>query len=85
MDAAHHRLQAKKSIVTIGMQDKSELLLRELDDDFFGAQDDSDASVAAAFFNLSYESQEPSSDEDVPAAWRVDRGASPVHSRAWEQ
>ena len=31
-----------KSIVTIGMQDESELLLHELDDDYFGAHDDSD-------------------------------------------
>ena len=41
MVAAHH-------ITTIGMQDECELLLRELDDDYFGAQDDSEASAAAA-------------------------------------
>ena len=35
-------------IMTIGMQDMRELLFLELDDDYFGVQDDSDASAAAA-------------------------------------
>ena len=73
MVAAHH-------IVTIGMQDESELLLRELDDDYFGALDDSDASAAAASAAAeSYESKEPSSDEDAPAARCVDLDAALVH------
>ena len=69
-------------IMTIGMQDESELLLRKLDDDYFGAQDDSDASTAAVSHAAadSYESQEASSDdyEDAPAARCVDL-ASLVH------
>ena len=39
-----------KSIVTIGMQDESELLFLELDDDYFGVQDDSDACDAATSY-----------------------------------
>ena len=63
----------------IRMQDESELLLRELDDNFFGAQDDYDASVTATFpAGESYESEEPSSDDYVPAARLVDLGASLV-------
>ena len=73
--------------MTIGMQDDSELLLRKLVDDYFGAQDDSDASAAAASHAaaVSYESDEPSSDEDAPAARCVDHGASLLHSRVWER
>ena len=58
------------------MQDESELLLRELDGDYFGAQNDSDASSAATSHAAaeSYESEEPSADdyEDAPAARCVD-------------
>ena len=64
-----------KSIVTIRMQDESELLLPELDNDYIGVHDDSNASVATA----SREPEEPSSNEDAPAAWRVDLGTSIVH------
>ena len=63
--------------MAIGMQDES-ALLHELDDDYFGARDDSDASIAAAAAE-SYESEEPSSDKDTPAAWCVDLSASLVH------
>ena len=66
-----------KSIVTIRMQDESELLLPELDNDYIGVHDDSNASVAAA--SRAGEPEEPSSNEDAPAAWRVDLGASIVH------
>ena len=52
---------------------------------FFGAQDDSDASAAAASPGESYESEEPSSDGDAPVALCVDLGTSLVHSRAWER
>ena len=50
-------------------------------------QDDSDASAAAASHAAaeSYESEEPSSDEDAPAALCVDLGASLVHSKVWER
>ena len=67
------------------------MLLRELDDDYCGLQDDSDASAAAASHAAaeSHESQEPSSDEDAPAERCVDLGASLVHniicSRVWER
>ena len=56
------------------------VLLRELYDDNFGAHGDSDASAAAASDAAaeSYESEEPSSDEDAPAARYVDLGASLV-------
>ena len=75
-----------KGIVMIGMQDKSELLLRELDSDFFGAQDDSEAGIAAASpAGESYESEDHSSDEDAPTAWRVYLGTSLVHCRVWER
>ena len=57
--------------------------MRELDDYYFGGQDDSDVGVAAASpAGESYESEEPSSDEDAPAAQFVDLSASLVHSRA---
>ena len=69
--------------MTIGMQDENELLSRELDNDYFGVQDDSDPSAAAASHAaaVSYQSEEPSSDdyEDAPAARCVDLGASLVH------
>ena len=53
---------------------------------FFGAQDDSDASAAAASpAGESYESEEPSSDGDAPATLCVDLGTSLVHSIAWER
>ena len=77
MVAAHHN-------VTIRTQDESEFLLHELNDDYFGAQDNSDTSAAAASPAAaaeSYESEEPSSDdyEDAPAAHCVALGASLVH------
>ena len=54
--------------------------VHELNTDYFGAQDDSDASVAAASpAGESYESEKPSSDECAPAARRVHLGASLVH------
>ena len=52
---------------------------------FFGAQDDSDASVAVPSAGESYESEESQSDGDTPAALCVDLGTSLVHSRAWER
>ena len=56
------------------------MLLCELDDDYFGAQDDSDASAAVASPAAeSHESDESSSDENAPAAWCVDLVASVVH------
>ena len=56
------------------------VLLRELDDDYFGAQDDSDASAAVASPGAEYhEYEEPSSDENASAARCVDLGASLVH------
>ena len=71
MVAAHHIMGSwTKGIVTIGMQNESELLL--LDDDLFGTQDNRDAGVAAASpAGEFYESEEPSSDEDTPAARQV--------------
>ena len=76
-----------KNIVTIGMQGESELLLREVDNDYFRAQDDRDTSAAAASPAAeSYESEKPSSDEDAPAVWCVDLGASLARNcRAWER
>ena len=72
--------------VMTGMQDKSGLLLPELDGDFFGAENDSDASAAAASpAGESYQSEDPSSDGDAPLALCVDLGTSLVHSRAWER
>ena len=67
--------------VTIRSQNKSEILLRKLDDDYFGAQKESDVSAAAASHTAaeSYESEEPSPDEDVPAASCGDVGTSLVH------
>ena len=50
-----------------------------LDDDYFGAYDKSDASVAATSpAGKSYEPEEPSSDEAL-AARRVALGATLVH------
>ena len=75
------RIIINNIIVTIRTQDESELLLRQLDDEYFGAQDDSDASPEAASRAAaeSYESEEPSSDEDAPAARCVDLSASLIH------
>ena len=41
------RIIINNIIVTIRTQDESELLMRQLDDEYFGAQDNSDASAAA--------------------------------------
>ena len=50
------------------------MLLRELDNDYVGVQDNSDASAAATSHAAakSYESELPSSDEAAPAARRID-------------
>ena len=58
------------------------MLFRELDNDCVGVQDNSDASAAAASHAAakSYECEYLSSDEDAPAAHRVDVGASLVHT-----
>ena len=64
---------ASNNILTIRTQD-------ELDHDYFGAQDDSDANPAAVSHAAeSYESEDPPSDEDAPAARCVDLGESLVH------
>ena len=61
----------------IRTQDESVILLRELDNDIFGAQDDSFTSIAAASAGEYYVSEESSLD-DAPAARRVDLDASLV-------
>ena len=73
------------SNVTTGMQDESELLLRELDDDSFWSAGHDAGAVVASPAGESYDSKESSSDGDAPACLCVDLGTSLVHSRARER
>ena len=74
------------SNVTTAMQDQSELLLRELDDDsFWGAGQHEAGAAVASPAGESYESKESSSDGDAPAALCVDLVTSLVHSTARER